>query len=207
MQNGMRNLTMGIICLIFILGAVAVASASEVATSHEAGHEVAPQETHEPAQEVGQESHGVPLGGETQETGLKEGAEGAHEVTGEEQEVEHEGEHEVHEAHGPPFVYWFTWIFLLLTIAALVQYLLNTGKEAHGEAHGKETKYHSIGYAVTVGIFIVIVVTVSLLPSVGHYHESSLVGFSRFLLMITTGFLLMAYGFREHERHKHHAHH
>ncbi|MFQ6137368.1 MAG: hypothetical protein ACE5PM_09350 [Candidatus Hydrothermarchaeales archaeon] len=65
-----------ILCLILITGVIVIASASEATKPHE------------PAQEVGQESHGVPLGGETQETGLKEGAEGAHEVTGEEQEAE-----------------------------------------------------------------------------------------------------------------------
>lgn len=193
MQNGRRNMAIGIICLIFIFGLVAIASASETAPSPETGHEVAPQETHEPTHEVA--SHEATP--EVHE-GAEEEAHGA--------EAEHEGgEHGV--GHGPPFVYWFTWVFLLLTMFTLVQYLVNTGKEAHEGAHGKETKYHSIGYAVTIGIFVVIVVTISLLPSVGHYHESAAVGFARFLLMIITGFLLMAYGFREHERHKLHAHH
>ncbi len=190
MKIGKRNITASIICLILILGTITLASASEAAPSHEPEHEVAPQETHEPLHKA--ESH--------------EATPEVHEGAGEDHEAEHEGgEHGA--GHGPPFVYWFTWVFLLLTMITLVQYLMNTGKETHEGAPGKETKYHSIGYAVMIGIFVVIVVTISLLPSVAHYHESSAVGFARFLLMIITGFLLMAYGFREHERHKLHAHH
>ena len=184
-----RNITACILCIILLLGTIAVASASEAAPLHE------------PAQELGQEISGVAPGDAVHEPGQNEAAEGGHEGS--------EGGGVGHGAgHGPPFVYWFIWVFLLLTIVALVQYLLDTNEEAQGKAPDtSESKYHSIGFAVVIGIFLVIVVTISLLPSVGGYHESAAVGFTRFLLMIITGFLLMAYGFREHERHKHHAPH
>lgn len=106
-------------------------------------------------------------------------------------------------AHGqsPPILYWFNWLLLLIAIGVLIMYLLKSGKGIKA----KKT-YHSIGFAVTLGLLTTMIVTISLLPSVGHYHESPPVGFTRFILMITMGFLLIAYGFREHEVHKHASH-
>ncbi len=187
-----RKMMVGVICSILILGMVALASASEVAPSHE----TVSQETHEPVHEAESHEAAPEVHGGVEEAGAH-GEEATH---GE----EHAGAGEHGASHAPPLVYWFTWVFLILAVATLVQYIRNTGKE---EADDKETKYHSIGYVVIIGAFVVIVVTISLLPSVVHYHESSAVGFSRFLLMIFTGFLLMTYGFREHERHKLHAQH
>ncbi|MEE8168564.1 MAG: hypothetical protein V3T58_06800 [Candidatus Hydrothermarchaeales archaeon] len=114
-------------------------------------------------------------------------------------EVGH-GEGEVHEEeHGAPFVYWFFWLFAFLAIAYLVQYIKNIKKMKHG----KETKYETSRYILTIGIFAAGAIVISLMPAVAHYHEPTIVGFSRFLIMIVISLLLMVYGFREHESHKH----
>ncbi len=133
MKDCRRNLVVGIVCFILILGMVALASASEAAPSHETGQETVAQEIHEPVHEA--ESHeAVPevhAGAEeaevhvgehiTEEAGESHG-EGEHAVAGEHGGGQ-EGEHEVQtREYGAPASLFFIGAIILLLYFVLTRY-------------------------------------------------------------------------------------
>ena len=104
MRRPTKTLTV-ILCLILITGAIAVASASEAAPLHE------------PAQELGQDSHGAPPGDVMQEPGQKEATEG-HEASPEGDEEQEVPTRE----YGAPAAYFFVGAFILLIFMVMIRY-------------------------------------------------------------------------------------
>ncbi len=157
MQNGRRNMAIGIICLIFIIGLVAIASASETAPSPETGHEVAPQETHETLHEA--ESHEaapeVHEGAEEEAHGAEAEHEEEHAVAGEHstatEEHGEEGEHEVStREYGAPAAYFFIGAIILLLYFVMARYKYDNISDLSRKIPGL--------IAVTIYIFSIMVI-------------------------------------------------